>query len=650
MANIKRFPVLVLVATLWSSSAYATTPTISGVSGTVSTGQTLTVSGSSMVDENKTNWLAGSGEYINFQTGTAYGFEGSTPLDDDYLAPSSCTQGNGTYVSDVRLMGSKSMRYHVYGAWSGGSGPGDCNYVEVGDVGADLWVRFYVRFELDGGSRPTEHFKLYDIQGGSGEDQMYFQFANGDADSWNAAHSGTNHEFPNPDGTLQYEKWYPVEVRFKTTTPYAMEVYLNGSATPAYSGTPSGTYSNLRHLLGPINWGGTNSDFSWYEWFDAYTISTSRVYLPSKIEISNNATYGSGTVKYQEPVYLSDGSVQIKADLAGLGDGPYYLFVTNNRQERSAAYSLSGGSPPPSSDIVPGNLLFSESFESAISDGVRGWIDGGMSDIVAGGYSGNAMRWSWAELATQPTNSTTIRKALAADQSKLFVRVLVKFDSNWIGSGQAYHPHMLMVLSGADYAEDAYGPLANNYLNTYIEANSETSSPYNITPIFGIQDQQRVNTANGTPPVDLRAVTENRSTGYCNQPVPSGWDGICYSDNPYYSAATVAASSPIPKNEWVTLDTYMEMNTITDGVANADGHVVQWVDGENVSESSDVMFRTNQHPTMGFRQFVFGPWIGDGSPIAQSMYIDELEVYDGYSVGVRGGRFSGSLSGGGVMR
>lgn len=87
---------------------------------------------------------------------------------------------------------------------------------------------------------------------------------------------------------------------------------------------------------------GTGSSFSLDNWMDGFVLSSSRVYPSSIIEISNNATYGQGGVVSQEPVYLSDGSVQIKANLSGLGSGPYYLFVTNNRQETSVAYNLSG--------------------------------------------------------------------------------------------------------------------------------------------------------------------------------------------------------------------------------------------------------------------------------------------------------------------
>lgn len=47
---------------------------------------------------------------------------------------------------------------------------------------------------------------------------------------------------------------------------------------------------------------------------------------------------------YQTPTYLSDGSITVTVNLAELGSDTYYLWVTNNRQERSKAYSLSGDS------------------------------------------------------------------------------------------------------------------------------------------------------------------------------------------------------------------------------------------------------------------------------------------------------------------
>jgi hypothetical protein len=91
-----------------------------------------------------------------------------------------------------------------------------------------------------------------------------------------------------------------------------------------------------------INLAETGSDFDLTNWTDGFTISTSRIYCSSIIEIGNSSDYATADKVYQEPIYLSDGSVQIKANLTGLGSGPYYLWVTNNQQERSAPYPLSG--------------------------------------------------------------------------------------------------------------------------------------------------------------------------------------------------------------------------------------------------------------------------------------------------------------------
>jgi hypothetical protein len=71
------------------------------------------------------------------------------------------------------------------------------------------------------------------------------------------------------------------------------------------------------------------------------TYSTSRIYPASKIEVSNSRIYGQGVVKWQEPLQISDTEIQVKLDLTGLGAGPYYLWITNNRQERGPVFPLS---------------------------------------------------------------------------------------------------------------------------------------------------------------------------------------------------------------------------------------------------------------------------------------------------------------------
>ena len=58
-----------------------TTPAISNVSGTVSAGQTLTITGTNMVNEDDTDWLT----FFNTTNPNASSFEGANPADDKVL-------------------------------------------------------------------------------------------------------------------------------------------------------------------------------------------------------------------------------------------------------------------------------------------------------------------------------------------------------------------------------------------------------------------------------------------------------------------------------------------------------------------------------------------------------------------------------------
>jgi len=151
--------------------------------------------------------------------------------------------------------------------------------------------------------------------------------------------------------------------------------------------------------------------------------------------------------------------------------------------------------------------LFTETFEDA-NFAARGWYDNTThGTIVPGGKIGNCLQWAWTSGQTTPLNGAALRKKFTLTDS-LYVSFYVKFQSTWRGSQRAYHPHMIMVPSNLD---NDYCPLANNYLNTYIEFISDIGSPYDIRPSTAIQDSLRVNTNYGNPPINLTTVTENRS-------------------------------------------------------------------------------------------------------------------------------------------
>jgi hypothetical protein len=68
------------------------------------------------------------------------------------------------------------------------------------------------------------------------------------------------------------------------------------------------------------------------------------------------------------------------------------------------------------------------------------------------------------------------------------------------------------------------------------------------------------------------------------------------------------------------------MNTISSGKANADGIINMWIDENPVIERTQIVYRTGQQPTKKWAQIVLAPYIGAGSPKAQSMWWDELTV------------------------
>ena len=71
------------------------------------------------------------------------------------------------------------------------------------------------------------------------------------------------------------------------------------------------------------------------------------------------------------------------------------------------------------------------------------------------------------------------------------------------------------------------------------------------------------------------------------------------------------------------------MNTVTNGVPTADGIMQMWVNGVNVYNATNRIYRNGQNPTLKWRTFVIAPWIGDGSPQTQTMWIDDLTVATG---------------------
>jgi hypothetical protein len=286
-----------------------------------------------MVDEDTTNW-----DPFFSTNSDASGFEGTSPSADGYSA---IGPSGGTYVTDVKLLGSQSMKFHVEGASSNcpvdnlldynAFGPEDGNNL-------DRYYRVYARWNTADDSWPGSHIKmLYAFGGGS---NVYFQPKAGSSRPTQmiVALSGTSYYSDIPSGQLQNDRWYAMEMRCTTNAPYIFQAWVDG--IQIFDRTASAGASWQALLFGIPNCCSTTSNFDLDHWTDGIAVSTSRIYPAAIIEIGDDSNYSTATKLQQVPIYLSDGSVQVKVDLTGLGSGPYYLWVTNNKQERSSYYQL----------------------------------------------------------------------------------------------------------------------------------------------------------------------------------------------------------------------------------------------------------------------------------------------------------------------
>jgi hypothetical protein len=116
-----------------------------------------------------------------------------------------------------------------------------------------------------------------------------------------------------------------------------------------------------------------------------------------------------------------------------------------------------------------------------------------------------------------------------------------------------------------------------------------------------------------------------------NQATPSGAGYYCAAlcnTTPIHANGTNwdSASANLRNNTWHRVEVYVAMNSVSGGVPQANGIIRFWVDGVLAVERTNVYLRTAQFATQKFNQLVLSPYIGNGSPVAQDMWIDNLVV------------------------
>jgi uncharacterized protein YjdB len=275
-----------------------------------------------------------------------------------------------------------------------------------------------------------------------------------------------------------------------------------------------------------------------------------------------------------------------------------------------------------------GALLFQENFEDT-NLATRGWYDNtgavlSTTEHIAG--SNSSAQYRFLAGATNPTSGGAQRHKFAATNS-FYLSYYVKYSANWVGSNKPYHPHEFQVMSTLDGDYD--GP-SNGYMVLYIEQSYQNGGK----PRLGMQDNKSVNSSYGPLPYNLVGVTETRSTGGCNGIVESNMLWECYDAGGYWynlkqqlgPVVFQPNAGPGYKNDWNFVEAYFQLNTVVNGVGQADGVMQYWFNGTLIIDRHDMLFRTAAHPTLQFTQFLIAPYIGDGSPVDQSIFIDNLRV------------------------
>lgn len=269
--------------------------------------------------------------------------------------------------------------------------------------------------------------------------------------------------------------------------------------------------------------------------------------------------------------------------------------------------------------------LFQENFEDS-NFSSRGWYDSTspkLSTVEHIANSTKSLEVRFGAGATTPDNLGTSMRKKFTETDSVYLSYYVKYSSNWQGSNVGYHPHEFYFLTNKD---GDWSGLSYTHLTTYVEQNEGK-------PQVGIQDGMNIDLANIGK--DLTATTERRGVAGCNGDSDGYGNGECYPNGGAYwngkwwrspSVMFSDAAGPTYKSDWHLVEVYIKMNSIVNGKAAKDGIIQYSYDGKSVIDARNVVIRTGQYADMKFNQLLIGPYIGVGSPVTQSFWIDNLTI------------------------
>jgi hypothetical protein len=290
--------------------------------------------------------------------------------------------------------------------------------------------------------------------------------------------------------------------------------------------------------------------------------------------------------------------------------------------------------------------VITEGFEDTAFE-ERGWYDNTAIEIDPIGAtpeSTHSAVFRYLEGEDEPTSGSAMRISFPPTRS-VFVSYSVRYSPNWEGSNLDYHPHEFYLMTNVD---GVFSPPATSHLTVYIEQNEGV-------PLLIFQDSLNIDVDRLRE--DLSTVTPERAAAGCNGSSDRYAPGDCYGEGRnwrngkfFFADAPAFVDEPGPryKADWHRVDAFIQLNTVTDGVADANGVMRYWVDNELMINVRDVVLQTGEHPDMRFNQFLIGPYMAS-SPVEQSFWIDDLVIdpTDRISTPISGEGDAGPSDGGG---
>jgi hypothetical protein len=285
-----------------------------------------------------------------------------------------------------------------------------------------------------------------------------------------------------------------------------------------------------------------------------------------------------------------------------------------------------GGSSGSDDNSVPNvtppiiQSLFEEKFDDN-NLAPRGWFDNTAATISATNTipgSSGSLEFAWSMGAVIPTNGGPKRKLFTPTES-VYLRFYIKVSSGWQGSGVSYHPHLFYLLTTED--DQWIGP-SETHLTFYLE-------PVGSAGKIRVAFQDALNIDDTQIGLDLTPGqpnhTEFRGTAGCNG-TTDGVVGDCYNNPPWRNGKNYDTAQGHVDDTFKKVELLVQLNTLSAGVGQQDGVIRVWVDDVQIMDRTNVILRTNANPSMKFREILIGPYIGVGSPVAQTLWIDELLV------------------------